>query len=121
MRHETRHPDLGKVRKAHRQIGQGLHRHAETRHPRVDLQVDFDGPCRLTGTHQTRECRDLTEIRNKAPVTHERNISEVAALEKAGYHPGSFNDDPYYPADLEAAQRQVDIWYETECPQTKPG
>ena len=22
---------------------------------------------------------------------------------------------------LEAAQRQVDIWYETECPQTKPG
>jgi hypothetical protein len=75
-----------------------------------------------TGTHLSAvQCRDLTEIRNKAPVTHERNMSEVAALEKAGYHPGSFNDDPYYPADLEAAQRQVDIWYETECPQTKPG
>jgi hypothetical protein len=42
----------------------------------------------------------------------------MAALERAGYHPGWFNDDPYYPADLEAAQRQVDIWYETECPRT---
>ena len=61
------------------------------------------------------QCRDLTEIRDKAPVTHERNMSELAALEKAGYHPGWFFD-PYYPADLEAAQRQVDIWYETECP-----
>src|ERR1700730_18441052 len=51
-----------------------------------------------TGTHlSAMECRDLTEIKHKAPVTHERNMSEVAALEKAGYHPGSFNDDPYYP------------------------
>jgi hypothetical protein len=71
-----------------------------------------------TGTHlSAAQCRDLTEIRNKAPVTHERNMSELAALEKAGYHPGWFFD-PHYPADLEAAQRQVDIWYETECPQT---
>jgi hypothetical protein len=69
-----------------------------------------------TGAHlSAAECRDLTEIRDKAPVTHERNMSELAALEKAGYHPGWFFD-PYYPADLEAAQRQVDIWYETECP-----
>ena len=71
-----------------------------------------------TGTHlSAMECRDLTAIRNKAPVTHERNMSELAALEKAGYHPGWFFD-PYYPADLEAAQHQVDIWYATECPQT---
>jgi hypothetical protein len=71
-----------------------------------------------TRTHlSAAQCRDLTEIRNKAPVTHERNMSELAALEKAGYHPGWFFD-PYYPADLEAAQRQVNIWYETECPQT---
>jgi hypothetical protein len=69
-----------------------------------------------TWTHLSAvQCRDLTEIRNKAPVSHERNMSELAALEKAGYHPGWFFD-PYYPADLEAAQRQVDIWYETECP-----
>jgi hypothetical protein len=68
-----------------------------------------------TRTHlSAAQCRDLTEIRNKAPVTHERNMSELAALEKAGYHPGWFFD-PYYPADLEAAQRQVNIWYETEC------
>jgi hypothetical protein len=71
-----------------------------------------------TETHlSAMECRDLTAIRNKAPVTRERNMSELAALEKAGYHPGWFYD-PYYPADLEAAQRQVDIWYETECPET---
>jgi hypothetical protein len=67
------------------------------------------------GTHlSAAQCRALTEIRNKAPVTHERNMSELAALEKAGYHPGWFYD-PYYPADLEAAQRQVAVWYETEC------
>jgi Domain of unknown function (DUF4148) len=71
-----------------------------------------------TQTHlSAAQCRDLTEIRNKAPVTHERNMSELAALEEAGYQPGWF-EDPYYPADLEAAQRQVNIWYETECPQT---
>lgn len=74
-----------------------------------------------TGTHLSAvECRDLTAIKDKAPVTHARNMSEVSALEKAGYHPGSFNDDPYYPEDLEAAQHQVDIWYETECPHTNP-
>ena len=72
-----------------------------------------------TQTHlSATQCRDLTAIRNKAPATHETSMSELAALEKAGYHPGSFNDDPYYPADLEAAQRQVDIWYETDCPKT---
>jgi hypothetical protein len=71
-----------------------------------------------TGTHlSATECRDLTAIRNKAPVTHERNMSELAALEKAGYHPGWFFD-PYYPADLEAAQHRVDIWYMSDCPQT---
>lgn len=74
-----------------------------------------------TGTHlSATECRDLTEIRNKAPVSHERNMSELAALEKAGYHPG-WPFDPYYPADLEAAQRQVDIWYRSECVQMSPG
>ncbi|MBW0445732.1 DUF4148 domain-containing protein [bacterium M00.F.Ca.ET.228.01.1.1] len=62
------------------------------------------------------QCRDLTDIRNKAPVTRERNMSELAALRMAGYHP-EWRFDPYYPADLEAAQRQVNIWYETECAQ----
>ncbi|MFM0220263.1 MULTISPECIES: hypothetical protein [Paraburkholderia] len=32
-------------------------------------------------------CRVLTEIRNKAPATRERKISELAVLEQAGYHP----------------------------------
>jgi Domain of unknown function (DUF4148) len=64
-----------------------------------------------TQTHlSAAQCRDLTEIKNKAPVTHERNMSELAALEKAGYHPGWFFD-PYYPADLEAAKRHVNIWW----------
>ena len=74
-----------------------------------------------TRTHLTAtQCRDLTDIRNRAPVTHERNMSELAALEEAGYHPG-WLFDPYYPADLQAAQRQVDIWYRTECQQTRLG
>jgi Domain of unknown function (DUF4148) len=64
------------------------------------------------------QCRDLTDIRNKAPVTRERNMSELAALRRAGYQPEWF-DDPYYPEDLQAAQRQVNFWYQTECPQAK--
>jgi hypothetical protein len=60
------------------------------------------------------QCRDLTAIRDHAPPTRERNMSELAALEKAGYDPSKFYD-PYYPDDLHAAQRQVDIWYRTEC------
>jgi len=66
------------------------------------------------------QCRDLTDLRNKAPATRERNISELAALEAAGYHPER-RFDPYYPDDLRAAQRQVDFWYRAECPQAGAG
>ncbi len=65
------------------------------------------------------QCRDLAAIRNNAPVTHEQNLSELAALEEAGYHP-SWGFDPYYPDDFQAAQRQVDRWYKLECQQTQP-
>jgi hypothetical protein len=53
----------------------------------------------------------------QAPITHEHYMSELPALEEAGYYP-EWYFNPYYPANLEAAQRQVDIWYATECPQT---
>ncbi|MBT2794581.1 DUF4148 domain-containing protein [Paraburkholderia strydomiana] len=66
------------------------------------------------------QCRDLTAIRNKAPASHERSMSELAALRAAGYHP-EWRFDPYYPADLEAAQRQVNTWYVKECTTTPPG
>ncbi|WP_250517288.1 DUF4148 domain-containing protein [Caballeronia sp. INDeC2] len=64
------------------------------------------------------QCRDLTALRNHAPLTRERNLSELAALERAGYDPSKFYD-PYYPDDLHAAQRQVDRWYQAECPQAR--
>lgn len=64
------------------------------------------------------QCRDLTDLRNKAPATHERSVSELAALRQAGYYPER-RFDPDYPASLERAQRQVDIWYQTECPQAR--
>ena len=64
------------------------------------------------------QCRDLTALRNHAPLTHERNISELAALEEACYHPG-LGLDLYYPSDLQAAQVQVDRWYQTECQQAQ--
>ena len=63
------------------------------------------------------ECRDLGAIKNHAPVTQERNRSELAALRKAGYDPLRF--DPHYPKNLHAAQHQVDRWYQTECPQAR--
>jgi hypothetical protein len=65
------------------------------------------------------QCRDLTALRNNAPITHERNMSEVAALEKAGYRP-TWGFDPYYPEDLQTAQLQVERWYQAECQQTRP-
>jgi hypothetical protein len=63
------------------------------------------------------QCTDLTAIRNHAPPTQARNRSELAALEAAGYDPFRYYD-PYYPDDLQAAQRQVDIWYQTDCQQS---
>jgi hypothetical protein len=62
------------------------------------------------------QCNDLGALKSGAPVTHQRNLSELAALEEAGYRP-ALGLDPYYPADLEAAQRLVDQWYQQECQQ----
>ena len=66
------------------------------------------------------QCRDLAAIRNNAPPTHEQNLSELSALRKAGYDPSRWFD-PNYPADLQAAQRQVDRWFQTECGQAPAG
>lgn len=81
--------------------------------------------CAAGGTSQNQpplsaeQCRDLTAIRSNAPPNAERNRSELAALRKAGYDP-SLWFDPHYPEDLQAAQRQVDRWYQTVCQQATP-
>ncbi|CAB3764470.1 DUF4148 domain-containing protein [Paraburkholderia solisilvae] len=64
------------------------------------------------------QCSDLAALKNNGGATPERNRSELAALRAAGYDPLRF--DPYYPNNLEAAQRQVDRWYQQECPQAQP-
>ncbi|GAB2453403.1 DUF4148 domain-containing protein [Cupriavidus yeoncheonensis] len=64
------------------------------------------------------QCRDLAALKSNAPITPERNRSELAALEKAGYNPA--RRDPFYPNDLLAAQRQVDRWHQAECHQVQP-
>lgn len=66
------------------------------------------------------ECRDLAALRSNAPPTMAQHHSELAALRKAGYDPSPWYDDPYYPEDLQAAQRLVDYWFETECQQFQP-
>ena len=65
------------------------------------------------------QCRDLAALRSNEPITPERSRSELAALRKAGYDPSRFND-PYYPDDLRAAQRQVDRWYRADCQLAPP-
>ena len=65
------------------------------------------------------ECRDLAALRSNAPPTMAQHQSELAALRKAGYDPSPWYD-PYYPEDLQAAQRQVDLWFQTECRQLRP-
>ncbi|KDR37561.1 hypothetical protein BG61_14125 [Caballeronia glathei] len=74
-----------------------------------------EGAAHLSAT----ECRDLAACKTNAPITPECNRSELAALEKAGYDPfASF--DPNYPEDLQAAQRQVERWYQADCQQAPP-
>jgi hypothetical protein len=69
-----------------------------------------------TGRHLSEtECRDLAATKNNAPKTRSQHRSELSALSKAGYNPSPWHDDPNYPADLHAAQRLVDHWFETEC------
>ena len=66
------------------------------------------------------ECRDLASLGRNTPPTMALHKSELAALRKAGYNPSPWND-PYYPEDLETAQRLVDYWFDTECQQFQPG
>jgi hypothetical protein len=74
-----------------------------------------DGAPHAAVTHlSAAQCRDLTALRHNAPPTSERKQSELAALRSAGYDPSRWFD-PYYPEDLQAAQRRVDSWYEQEC------
>ncbi|MEC5409303.1 DUF4148 domain-containing protein [Paraburkholderia sp. MPAMCS5] len=73
------------------------------------------------GPHLTlTECRDLAALRTNAPPTMGEHQSELAALRKAGYDPSPWYDDPNYPDDLQAAQRLVDYWFQTECQQAQP-
>ncbi|MFM0039076.1 DUF4148 domain-containing protein [Paraburkholderia strydomiana] len=74
-----------------------------------------------SGTHLSpTECRDLAALKSNAPPTMAQHQSELAALRKAGYNPSPWYD-PYYPDDLQAAQRLVDYWFQTECQQRRPG
>lgn len=65
------------------------------------------------------ECRDLAALRSNPSPTKEQRQSELSALRKAGYDPSPWYD-PYYPDDLQAAQRLVDYWFQTECQQPQP-
>ena len=82
--------------------------------------------CAASGVQQSgphlspTECRDIAALRSNAPPTLAQHQSEVAALRKAGYDPSPW-DDPYYPDDLQTAQRLVDHWFDTECQQFRPG
>lgn len=75
-----------------------------------------------TGRHLSpTECRDLAALKSNAPPTLAQHQSELGALRKAGYNPSPWYDDPYYPDDLQAAQRLVDYWFQTECQHAQPG
>lgn len=65
------------------------------------------------------QCRDLAALKNHEPLTRERNDSELAALRKAGYDPSRWFD-PNYPSDLEAAQRRINRWFQTDCQAPPP-
>lgn len=73
------------------------------------------------GRHLTDvECRDLAALKTNTNPTMAQHQVELGALRKAGYDPSPFWDDPYYPEDLQYAQRLVDYWFRTECPPPPP-
>jgi hypothetical protein len=75
-----------------------------------------------SGNHLSpTECRDLAALRTNAPPTMAQHQSELSALHKAGYNPSPWDDDPWYPEDLQAAQRLVDYWFQTECQRPQAG
>jgi hypothetical protein len=79
------------------------------------------GVASQSGPHLSpTECRDLAALRTNAPPTMSQHHSELAALRKAGYDPSPWYDDPYYPDDIQAAQRLVDYWFQTECQRPNP-
>ena len=68
------------------------------------------------GRHLTDiECRDLAALKANKNATMAEHQVELGALRKAGYNPSPFWDDPYYPEDIQDAQRRVDYWFQTEC------
>jgi Domain of unknown function (DUF4148) len=67
------------------------------------------------------ECSDLAALRQNPSPTKAQRMSELSALRKAGYDPSPWNYDPNYPDDLQAAQRLVDHWFQTDCQQVQPG
>ncbi|MEA3087927.1 MAG: hypothetical protein QOC89_5624 [Paraburkholderia sp.] len=93
--------------------------------PMLSALVLLLAGCATGGSQQSAahlsaaQCIDLAALRSNAPPTPERNRSELAALRKAGYDPSRWFD-PYYPEDLQAAQRQVDRWFQAECQQAPP-
>lgn len=64
-----------------------------------------------------QECHDLTALKTNPHPTLAEHQTEAIALRKAGYDPSPWDDDPFYPDDLQAAQRVVDYWYRAECQQ----
>jgi hypothetical protein len=73
------------------------------------------------GRHLTDvECHDLAALRTGKNTTMAEHQVELGALRKAGYDPSPFWDDPYYPEDIQDAQRLVAYWFQTECVPVQP-
>lgn len=60
-----------------------------------------------------QECNDYPFTPLKAEVTHAQLVQELAELEAVGYNPSQ--DDEYYPADLELAEKKLHAEYRADC------
>jgi hypothetical protein len=65
-----------------------------------------------------QQCNSYPFQRVAGKVTHAQLMGELGELEDRGYRPGS--DDGIYPADLNAAQRQLDDDYRADCTSREP-
>src|ERR1700722_18688236 len=47
----------------------------------------------------------FAQVQSNQPLTRAEVQADLAKVEQAGYHPGG--RDPYYPADIQAAEQRV--------------
>ena len=67
-----------------------------------------------------QECKDYPFVAQRGELTRYQVLEELKELEAVGYRPSMAND-PYYPVDIEKAQKRLWAEYARDCTPGQPG